>query len=603
MLILLPLCLLATLGVLSLRQDRLLARHSATERAREIAETLTSQTWAEIQRIAEQAPERFCVDRSGELLYPPAVQRMEDLSAIHEDTQSSEARALFAESLQHAKAREIDKALEGLATVAARFPEATGETGLPLKPLAEYKILELSKAGAKAGPEWLNLSLFCSNLVHQPTAMTPFLLEKAKGLATDPMDGEIPQWEAAWTMHESGRHAYHTASLLYSNLWLAPPLIRESIAPARFLAKLSKTDTNMWFARLSAPALQNALHLPASRAASMPSYMDLRIYVGGAPFPPAVEFSDRFQQAAGEKPELLASSQRNEGDAELVRVDVLLTSPSLLFAHQRTRTYWFGALIALSAGTAFFGLAGAWISFREQARLSEMKSNFVSSVSHELRAPIGSVRLMAENLERGAVKDENKRTQYFRLIGHECRRLSSLIENVLDFSRIEQGRKQYELEASDLSRIVTSTVQLMQPLAEQKQINLAQADSTDAIPSLAVDGKALQQALVNLIDNAIKHSPKGSTVTAGIDLSKGGVELWVEDHGIGIPKAEHQRIFDRFYRLGAELRRETQGVGIGLSIVKHVAEAHGGRVQVRSAPGKGSRFTIQLPGNPAKSTA
>jgi signal transduction histidine kinase len=112
---------------------------------------------------------------------------------------------------------------------------------------------------------------------------------------------------------------------------------------------------------------------------------------------------------------------------------------------------------------------------------------------------------------------------------------------------------------------------------------------------LNLDGRAIQQALVNLIDNAIKHSPKGSLVRVEFEWNEDRARLWVEDEGPGIPAEEHEKIFERFYRLGSELRRETQGVGIGLSIVKHIVEAHGGHVTVRSNPGHGSRFTIELP--------
>jgi signal transduction histidine kinase len=247
-----------------------------------------------------------------------------------------------------------------------------------------------------------------------------------------------------------------------------------------------------------------------------------------------------------------------------------------------------------------------------------MKTNFVSSVSHELRAPIASVRLMAEGLERGKVQDPARQKEYFRFIVQECRRLSGLIENVLDFSRIEQGRKQYEFEPTDLVALVRQTVKVMEPAAGEKKIQLeAQLDETrfSAHPSLVeVDGAAIQQALVNLIDNALKHSPGGTTVTVGLDRSTNEVapvspsaighrpsaihetlHLFVEDHGCGIPAEEQPRIFERFYRGGSELRRETQGVGIGLSIVKHIVEAHGGRVTVRSVVGEGSRFTIELP--------
>jgi signal transduction histidine kinase len=246
---------------------------------------------------------------------------------------------------------------------------------------------------------------------------------------------------------------------------------------------------------------------------------------------------------------------------------------------------------------------------------------------------------MAESLERGRVSDVPKQREYFRFIGQECRRLSALIENVLDFSRIERGRKQYELEPTDVLALTRATVALMQTYAAEREVKLelvvegrlagGEAESANGSQpvQLVADGKALQQALVNLIDNAIKHSAKGQTVTVGIEVQSPSSDadarakettcrksqpdvlgensrftlhvshilLWVEDHGEGIPPEEHEKIFERFYRLGSELRRETQGVGIGLSIVKHVVEAHGGGVTVRSAVGQGSRFTMELP--------
>jgi signal transduction histidine kinase len=278
------------------------------------------------------------------------------------------------------------------------------------------------------------------------------------------------------------------------------------------------------------------------------------------------------------------------------RIQVSLASPEILFARQKQRTRMFGALIAASALAALIGFVAAHRAFRREQQLSEAKSNFVSSVSHELRAPIASVRLMAESLERGKVNEVPKQNEYFRFIVQECRRLSSLIENVLDFSRIEQGRKQYEFEPTDLAALTRETVKLMEPYAAEKGVCLELDSNLETQnPELEIDGRAMQQALVNLMDNAIKHSPKGAGVKIGFECDGHFARLWVEDCGPGIPPEEQERIFERFYRLGSELRRETQGVGIGLSIVRHIVEAHGGKVTVRSSVGQGSRFTIELP--------
>jgi len=225
-----------------------------------------------------------------------------------------------------------------------------------------------------------------------------------------------------------------------------------------------------------------------------------------------------------------------------------------------------------------------------------MKSNFVSSVSHELRAPIASIRLLAENLERGKIAEPAKQKEYFGLMAQESRRLAMMIENVLDFSRIERGAKQYEFDAIDLGALLDNTLQLMRHWAEERQVRLVLKKYCETIATpFSCDPLALQQALINLVDNAVKHSPSGGKVTIGLECTDGGIALWVEDNGTGIPSEEHEKIFERFYRRGSELRRETQGIGIGLSIVKHIVDAHGGRVMVRSAPGQGSRFTMELP--------
>ena len=305
-------------------------------------------------------------------------------------------------------------------------------------------------------------------------------------------------------------------------------------------------------------------------------------------------------QPEQKSPLALATRKFGEGryrpNAASLSVAFYLTSREKMLAAEQRRARLFGALIGAAVLAALAGLLTARRAFYQQHRLSEMKTNFVSSVSHELRAPIASMRLLAESLERGKIADTAKQQEYYRFLVQESRRLTSLIENVLDFSRIEQGRKEYQFEPVDLDALAEQTVKLMLPAAAEKQVELAWQPGPGPGPAPSCDGLAMQQALINLIDNAIKHSPAGARVTVGRESAAPNlIQLWVEDHGPGIPPEEHDKIFERFYRRGSELRRETQGVGIGLTIVKHIVEAHRGRVLVRSAVGQGSRFTIELP--------
>ena len=176
------------------------------------------------------------------------------------------------------------------------------------------------------------------------------------------------------------------------------------------------------------------------------------------------------------------------------KLEIYLADAAGFYAHQRERAWIFGLLIAVATLAALTGFFAARRAFRRQLRLSEMKSNFVAGVSHELRAPIASVRLMAEGLERGRVQGGAKQREYFHFIVQECRRLSSLIENVLDWSRIEQGRKQYEIEPTELAQLAEQTVKLMETSAREQQIEITLQTRGAAVP-VELDGKAIQQAL------------------------------------------------------------------------------------------------------------
>lgn len=292
-------------------------------------------------------------------------------------------------------------------------------------------------------------------------------------------------------------------------------------------------------------------------------------------------------------------SEGEPGLAVVGRFRAELRDPQALFGAQVRQQRLFAGLLAGVVGVAGIGLWQTRRAFLRQLALNEEKTNFVSAVSHELRSPLASLRLLSEALAEGRAEDPAKRREYAAFLVQETRRLGTLVENVLDFSRIEQGRKVYVPEPIDLPRLVHESVRILGPVAEEREVVLRVevADGAEGI-EVSADAAALQQALLNLVDNALKHAPAGTAVE--VRLERGADPRWpvrmsVRDSGPGIPVEDHQRIFERFYRRGSELRRETQGVGLGLAIVRHVVEGHGGRVWVESEPGRGAVFFVELP--------
>jgi signal transduction histidine kinase len=256
-------------------------------------------------------------------------------------------------------------------------------------------------------------------------------------------------------------------------------------------------------------------------------------------------------------------------------------------------TVAFGLLLLVIAT----GLVATYRLVRRETETARLKAEFVANVSHDLKTPLSLIRVFSETLEMGRVSDEPARREYYRVIAHESERLSRLIENVLDFSRIEGGRRTYHLVPVSVEPLVRDTVESFAYVLAQQGFKVDVAIQPD-LPEIPMDGEAVGQALANLIDNAIKYSEERRVLTVEAARRDGGVALTVGDEGIGIPREEQGRVFDKFYRVGRSETQGRRGSGVGLALVRHVAEAHGGRVSVDSRPGAGSRFTLWLPAPP-----
>lgn len=242
-------------------------------------------------------------------------------------------------------------------------------------------------------------------------------------------------------------------------------------------------------------------------------------------------------------------------------------------------------------------IGGVWLTYRNVSRemtLSRLKSDFVANVSHELRTPLALIRLYAETLELGRLTAKEKYHEYFRIIREESERLTALINNILDFSRIEAGRKEYEFQETNLAELVHSTLDSYRFQIQQNGFAFEERISGD-IPPVIVDREAIARSLLNLVNNALKYSKEQKYIGVSLYRSSSSVNLEVRDRGIGISANEQEKIFEKFYRCGDPLVHNVKGSGLGLSLVRHIARAHGGDVLVESAPEKGSKFTIALP--------
>jgi signal transduction histidine kinase len=258
--------------------------------------------------------------------------------------------------------------------------------------------------------------------------------------------------------------------------------------------------------------------------------------------------------------------------------------------------HWVHISFLILGGLSFLLAGGIFLTYRNVSKemaLARLKSDFVSNVSHELRTPLALIRLYAETLELGRLTGPSKHQEYYSIIRKESERLTALINNILDFSRIEAGRKEYDFRETDMCELVRNTLESYRYQIEQNGFTFE--EKIAEVPPLNVDREAMARSLVNLVNNALKYSQDRKHIRVNLYREDGTVKLEVVDQGIGIPANEQHRIFEKFYRVGDPLVHNTKGSGLGLSLVQHIARAHGGDVVVESTPGAGSKFTITLP--------
>jgi signal transduction histidine kinase len=254
----------------------------------------------------------------------------------------------------------------------------------------------------------------------------------------------------------------------------------------------------------------------------------------------------------------------------------------------------YGSTLALVLGAAL--LAGYLVlrDVHRETEMAAMRSHFVASVSHELKTPLTSIRAHAETMLLGRAGGAEAASEYLKTIVSESERLGRLVDSVLDLSRIEQGRKTYHLQATRLGDVVRSAARTMEYPLGQLGFTLA-ITSDDTEPTVLADPEALTQAILNLLGNAMKYSGDARRIDLRMGTRDDEAFVDVVDHGIGIPRDEQSRIFERFHRVQSDETAGIAGAGLGLALALHVVEGHRGRIAVASAPGSGSTFSVRIP--------
>ena len=276
------------------------------------------------------------------------------------------------------------------------------------------------------------------------------------------------------------------------------------------------------------------------------------------------------------------------------RVSIRPRDPGIVSRYVSRQRWIYGTTLVLLVAGMVLGVVLVVRDLSRERRLSQLRTDFVTNVTHELKTPLTSIRMFAETLQLGRTSSDAERQESLDLIVGETRRLSRLINTVLDFSKIDRGQKQYRMADVNVSEVVRAALNTLKHSLEEQGFAL----DVEIEPGVqaAGDADALEQAILNLVDNAVKYSHHHRWVRVGLWSRDHLVFLRVSDKGIGIPKGEQRRIFEKFYRCRAGDEGDAGGAGLGLTVVQHIVGAHGGRIEVASTVGEGSSFTIVLPG-------
>jgi signal transduction histidine kinase len=536
-------------------------------------------------------------------------------------TRNLKAEMLSGQARCLQKAEDYGEAARVYARVASEYSACLSPSGLPLSILARLQSVECAKrSGDSDQAVQLGLELF-RELLKKPSALSEDQFKTYITLAGEALDTLLPE-EKGIELSAEYRKEYADLKELQAEImkeWAAAGLTRKEIIP-----------------ELAGMLSQSGEYSPQPyRFSKNVGGSDILILGAWIPDRDGREAAGMFGVQLNNEylvknvlPEALGRAQLNEG-AEVVladlagrplsgkkaastalpmvteyfednfppwKIDLFQTPAKGLVSLDLRRNFYFWTILTLIVVLAF----GAFLIVRtigHEMEVLKIKSDFVSSVSHEFKTPLTSIRALMERLVDGKVRDAGKMDQYFSIIAQDTDRLTRLVNNLLDFSKIEEGKKEYEFSDMDVVRIATEQVQSFkkEQVLGGPDIRLEIAGE---IPKIRGDADALSRALANLLSNAVKFTPAGKSIRVGLSSDGENVILEVEDEGIGIHPDEVGKIFEKFFQGRNALSQSTRGTGLGLTLVKHAVEAHGGRILVESRLGLGSKFSLILPIKP-----
>lgn len=643
--ILFPGLLLAALGVRTVRQERRLADQQLRERldrAADIAVRDLEREVREWQSALEQiAPDDAALDalparlrsaltdagsgiviRRGhpgqsvwperQLLYDP---RPASLSVPAVPTDRVWADAEFAELRDHDYARAIHL-YQRVAVIAAapqvraaalqRAARTLRKAGRDEDALAAYRQLAISPERIGALPADLIARYeICSLLAAE--GASALLAPAARDLYRDLIDGR-------WRL-EKARFLHYAASA--RRFLEADPSSRAELArwTASEEQKASLTEAAAeWLdeGNLRTPAASERFVVVQTRGAQPVTLLLSRAWLAANVWPRTfkftleggfdvmlsgpggqVMFATRPAGAPGSRPQALAAVRMIE-DAHIPwRVGITPHDPAAFAADASRRQQVY--LVMLGLVLALLG-SGSYLTLRvvrNEMEIAKLQSDFVSTVSHEFRSPLTAIRQLSELLARGRVPSDKRRQEYYERITRESDRLTRLVENVLDFSQINEGRKEYRFERIDTAEWLRSILDEARAFNANAPPHVV-ARIPETLPPLEADRAALGCALHNLIDNAVKYSPGRDAVWVEAEALDGQVAIRVRDEGVGVNERDRRHIFEKFYRGQTDITQEVKGAGLGLSLVAQIVQAHGGAVNCESRLGEGTTFTIHL---------